>query len=120
MIIMPLTKLQFKPGLNTEVTSYSNTSGWRDCDKIRFRFGFPEKLGGWIKYSTTTIIGTPRSLHSWRALDASEYMGIGAEAKFYIEEGLGFNDVTPLRETTTGEATFAAVNGSQTIATVLS
>ena len=115
MIIMPLTKLQFKPGLNTEVTSYSNTSGWRDCDKIRFRFGFPEKLGGWLKYSTATIIGTPRSLHSWRALDASEYMGVGAEAKFYIEEGLGFNDITPLRETTTGEATFAAVDGSATI-----
>jgi hypothetical protein len=112
---MPLTKLQFKPGLNTEVTSYSNSSGWRDCDKIRFRFGFPEKLGGWLKYSTNTIVGTPRSLHAWSALDASEYMGIGTESKFYIEEGLVFNDVTPLRKTTTGAATFAAVNGSATI-----
>ena len=112
---MPLTKLQFKPGVNTEVTSYTNEMGWRDCDKIRFRFGFPEKIGGWEKYSIVSFLGTARFLHAWLALDASEYMAVGTHLKFYIEEGLGFNDITPLRKTTTSTATFAAVNGSSTI-----
>jgi hypothetical protein len=112
---MPLTKLQFKPGINTEVTSYTNERGWRDCDKIRFRFGFPEKMGGWEKYSITSFLGTARYLHAWLALDASEYMAVGTHLKFYVEEGLGFNDITPLRTTTTGSATFSAVNGSTTI-----
>ena len=112
---MPLTKLQFKPGVNTEVTSYTNEMGWRDCDKIRFRFGYPEKIGGWEKYAIVSFLGTARYLHAWLALDASEYMAVGTHLKFYIEEGLGFNDVTPLRATTTGSATFSAVNGSTTI-----
>ena len=54
---MPLTKLQFKPGINREITSYSNEGGWRDCDKIRFRFGYPEKMGGWEKYTSSTYLG---------------------------------------------------------------
>jgi hypothetical protein len=60
---MPLTKLQFKPGINRETTSYSNEGGWFDMDKVRFRFGFPEKIGGWIKKTTTTFLGTCRALH---------------------------------------------------------
>ena len=112
---MPLSKLQFKPGINTEVTPYTNEGGWLDCDKVRFRFGFPEKLGGWMKYSLNTFLGTCRSLHAWVTADGSEYMGVGTHLKFYIEEGTGFNDVTPLRETTTGAATFTAVNGSATL-----
>ena len=112
---MPLAKLQFKPGINTEVTSFSNEGGWQDCDKIRFRFGFPEKIGGWTKYSTSTFDGTCRSLHPWVALDGSQFLGVGTNTKFYIEEGGSFNDVTPIRSTTTGTATFAAVNGSTTL-----
>lgn len=112
---MPLSKLQFKPGINTEVTPYTNEGGWLDCDKVRFRFGFPEKLGGWTKYSLNTFLGTCRSLHAWVTADGSKYMGVGTHLKFYIEEGTGFNDVTPLRKTTTGAATFTAVNGSSTL-----
>lgn len=112
---MPLSKLQFKPGINTEVTPYTNEGGWLDCDKVRFRFGFPEKLGGWTKYSLNTFLGTCRSLHAWVTGDGSKYMGLGTHLKFYIEEGTGFNDVTPLRKTTTGAATFTAVNGSATL-----
>ena len=113
---MPLTKLQFRPGVNQEITSYSNEGGWRDCDKIRFRFGYPEKLGGWEKYTSTTYLGSARALHNWIALDGSNYLGIGTHLKYYIEEGGGMNDITPLRLTTgAGDVTFAASNGSTTI-----
>jgi hypothetical protein len=113
---MPLTKLQFRPGINQEVTSYSNEGGWRDCDKIRFRFGYPEKLGGWEKFSSSTYLGSARALHNWIALDGSNYLGIGTHLKYYIEEGGGFNDITPIRLTTSaGDVTFAATNGSTTI-----
>ena len=113
---MPLTKLQFKPGINREVTSYSNEGGWRDCDKIRFRFGFPEKMGGWEKYTTSTYLGTARALHNWIALDGSNYLGIGSHLKYYIEEGGTLNDITPVRATTSaGDVTFAATDGSATI-----
>jgi hypothetical protein len=113
---MPLTKLQFRPGINQEVTSYSNEGGWRDCDKIRFRFGYPEKLGGWEKFSSSTYLGSARALHNWIALDGSNYLGVGTHLKYYIEEGGGFNDITPIRETTSaGDVTFAATNGSTTI-----
>ena len=113
---MPLTKLQFRPGINQEVTSYSNEGGWRDCDKIRFRFGYPEKLGGWEKFSSSTYLGSARALHNWIALDGSNYLGVGTHLKYYIEEGGAFNDITPLRLTTSaGDVTFSATNGSTTI-----
>lgn len=113
---MPLTKLQFKPGINREVTSYTNEGGWRDCDKIRFRFGFPEKIGGWEKYTSSTYVGAARALHNWIALDGSDYLGIGSHLKYYIEEGGTLNDITPIRETTSaGDVTFAATDGSATI-----
>ena len=83
---MPLAKLQFKPGINKETTSYSNQGGWNDCDLVRFRFGYPEKIGGWEKYSTSTFLGDSRSLHSWANLQGNKYLGIGTELKFYIEE----------------------------------
>ena len=113
---MPLSKLQFRPGVNQEITSYSNEGGWRDCDKIRFRFGYPEKMGGWEKYTSSTYLGSARALHNWIALDGSNYLGIGTHLKYYIEEGQGMNDITPIRATTSaGDVTFAATNGSATI-----
>ena len=122
---MPLTKLQFRPGINREITSYSNEGGWRDCDKIRFRMGYPEKLGGWEKLSSSTYLGSARALHNWIALDGSNYLGVGTHLKYYIEEGSAFNDITPLRppdpgspdtlQTGSGDVTFAATNGSATI-----
>ena len=113
---MPLTKLQFKPGINREITKYSNEGGWVDCDKIRFRFGYPEKFGGWEKMSNNTYQGTARRLHNWLALDGSNFLGVGTHLKYYIEEGGTFNDVTPIRLTTSvGDVTFSATNGSSTI-----
>ena len=113
---MPLQKLQFKPGVNRETTSYTNEGGWFDSEKIRFRFGVPEKIGGWIKASASTFLGTCRALHSWVSLDGTLRTGLGTHLKYYIKEGDGYNDVTPLRSTTSaGDVTFSASNGSSTI-----
>jgi len=113
---MPLTKLQFRPGLVQDLTSYSNEGGWRDGDKVRFRLGYPEKMGGWSKYSNSTFLGTCRALHNWIALDGANYLGLGTHLKYYIEEGGAFNDITPIRSTTAaGDVTFSATNGSSTI-----
>ena len=98
---MPLSKLNFRPGVNKETTSYGDENGWFDSDLIRFRKGRPEKMGGWERLSSNTIQGTGRSLHVWSALDGSKFMGLGTETKFYIEEGGGYNDITPIRVTTT-------------------
>jgi hypothetical protein len=113
---MPLQKLQFRPGINRDITSYSNEGGWFDCDKVRFYQGYPQKLGGWEKYSTNTYLGTARALKNWVALDGSNYLGVGTNIKYYIEEGGAFSDITPIRETTAaGDVTFAATNGSSII-----
>ena len=112
---MPLTKLQFKPGINRDITSYSNEGGWVDCDKVRFRLGYPEVIGGWEKYSQNTYLGTARALFNWVALDGSDFLGVGTHLKYYIEQGQAFYDVTPIRATTTNGITFAATDGSSTI-----
>ena len=98
---MPLSKIQFRPGVNRETTSYGDENGWFNSDLIRFRKGRPEKMGGWERLSSNTIYGTGRSLHVWAALDGSKFMGLGTETKFYIEEGGGYNDITPIRSTVT-------------------
>tara|TARA_R100001377_G_scaffold75708_1_gene52382 strand:- start:402 stop:2294 length:1893 start_codon:yes stop_codon:yes gene_type:complete len=110
---MPLTKLQFKPGINRDITSYSNEGGWVDSEKIRFRLGFPEKIGGWVKYSTNTFLGTCRALHTWVALNGTKYLGLGTNLKYYVEIGGSYGDITPIRKTSTNTITFAKVlNGS--------
>jgi hypothetical protein len=106
---MPLQKLQFRPGINRDVTSLSNEGGWVDGDKIRFRLGYPEKLGGWSKYSGDQYLGSVRSLHNWIALDGSNYLGLGSHLKYYVEEGGTLNDITPIRATAgAGNVTFEA------------
>ena len=114
---MPLTKLQFKPGVNRETTSYTNEGGWFDIDKVRFRFGLPEKIGGWEKFSGFSYLGTARAMHPWVALDNGRYIGIGTSLKYYInQDGGSFSDITPIRSTTAaGDVTFSASNGSHII-----
>lgn len=113
---MPLTKLQFQPGINKETTSYSNEGGWFDCDKVRFRQGFPEKIGGWSKIGLNSFLGSCRAMHPWRTLDSSLLLGMGTSVKYYIESGQTFYDITPLDETTAaGDVTFSATDGSSTI-----
>ena len=113
---MPLTKLQFRPGVVSNTTSYSNEGGWQDCDKIRFSQGFPQKIGGWSKYSDTVLDGTVRSLHAWIALDGQDYLASPTEKKYYLEAGDTFSDITPIRQTTSaGDLTFTTTAGSATV-----
>jgi hypothetical protein len=113
---MPYTDLRFKPGINKEITSFSEGNGWVDCDKIRFRFGYPEKLNGWEKNTSNSFLGVCRGLHEWVALSGEGFLSVGTQLKYYIKQGDGFNDVTPIRLTTgAGGVTFAATNGSSTI-----
>jgi|TARA_R110000803_G_scaffold38422_3_gene83020 hypothetical protein len=97
---MPLTDLKFKPGINKETTPYSEDNGWVNCDKIRFRFGFPEKLNGWEKNSNNAFLGQCRGLNEWVSNNGTHYLGLGTEVKFYVKEGTAYKDVTPLRQTT--------------------
>jgi hypothetical protein len=78
---MAFVPLKFKPGIISDVTPYSNEGGFVDSDKVRFRLGTPEKIGGWSKYTVSTIEGNARRLHNWIALDGSDFMGIGNRVK---------------------------------------
>ena len=93
---MPLQKLQLRPGLNREGTDYSNEGGYFDGDKIRFRSGFPEKIGGWVRLSTANFLGVARSLWNWATLNGSNLLGIGTNLKYYIENGGIYYDITPI------------------------
>ena len=112
---MPLQKLQFRPGVNREGTTLSNEGGWFDCDKVRFRSGYPEKIGGWAALSYNTFQGVCRSLFNWVTLRGNNLLGVGTNLKFYVEDGGAYYDITPIRLNTTDTTTFAAVNGSTTI-----
>ena len=112
---MPLTKLQFRPGINRETTSYSNEGGWYDCNKIRFTSGTPEKIGGWKKVNNAVYQGSARALHTFVALSGANYTGIGTHLKYYLLYGEQYKDITPLRKTSTTDNIFAATNGSSTI-----
>ena len=98
---MAKQKLQFKPGVNKEISKNSGEPNWVDSDKVRFRQGYPEKIGGWQRISSNTFTGVCRSLHQWVALDFSKYTGVGTHAKFYVEKGGDYYDITPLRLTAT-------------------
>ena len=103
---MPLNKLTFKSGIVSDITPYSNEGGFVDGDKIRFRLGSPEKIGGWSKFSPNTYLGSARRLLNWVALDGSDFLGVGTHLKYYIEEGQTFNDITPIRSTINTNVTF--------------
>jgi hypothetical protein len=107
---MPLQKIQFRPGVNREGTDYSNEGGWYACDKVRFRSGFPEKIGGWIRLSNNTFLGICRILWNWVALNGANYLGVGTNLKYYIEQGGAYNDVTPIRFTFTANTSPNTVN----------
>lgn len=93
---MPLQKVQLRPGLNREGTDYSNEGGYFDGDKIRFRSGFPEKLGGWIRLSAYKFLGVARSMWNWSTLTGANLLGVGTNLKYYIENGGQYYDITPI------------------------
>ena len=113
---MPLQKLQFRPGIVRDTTNYTNEGGWFDGDKVRFRLGLPETIGGWTRFTTTALLGACRDLHSWTSLSGTKYVGAGTNLKLYAVDGNEPVDITPIRATTSaGDVTFAATDGSTTI-----
>lgn len=110
-----LKKIVLKPGVNRENTRYTNEGGWYDCDKVRFRQGTPEKLGGWERISTSSYLGVCRSLWNWVTLGSLNLIGVGTNLKFYIESGGAYKDVTPLRSAVTLTDPFATTSGSAII-----
>jgi len=113
---MPLQKLQFRPGINKDTPAYADKGGWSDGDKVRFRMGYPETIGGWERISKNQFLGSCRSLHAWTALDGTKYVGVGTNLKFYVLRGTEYADITPIRLTTSaGDVTFAATTGSSVI-----
>ena len=113
---MPFAKFKFQPGINKEGTNYSNEGGWFDADKIRFRKGRPERIGGWQKNSSNSFIGTARKIHVYKDADQIQYNLIGTHKKLYVQQGNVFYDITPIRLTTgSGDVTFSASNGDATL-----
>jgi hypothetical protein len=110
-----LKKLLLKSGVNRENTRYTTEGGWYDCDKIRFRQGTPEKIGGWQRISNNTFLGVCRSLWNWVTLGGQNLIGVGTNLKFYIENGGGYYDITPIRDATTLTNPFETFNGSSIV-----
>ena len=112
---MPLSKIQFSPGIKREGTALTARGGWYDGNLMRFRKGFAEKIGGWVKDTINTYLSTARALHAWVDLNSTKYLGLGTTWKYYIQEGNSFNDMTPIRKSSTNSITFAAVDGDATL-----
>jgi len=113
---MPLQKILLKPGVNRENTRYTNEGNWYESDKVRFRQGTPEKIGGWVRLSANLFLGVCRSIASWTTLGGVVLKGIGTNLKMYIERGGAYYDITPIRVTTSaGDVTFAATTGSDVL-----
>ena len=116
---MPLQKLQFKPGVNRDQTNYTNEGGWFECDKIRFRSGYPQKIGGWLRYGAFTLIGVCRQMFNWITTASDNFLAMGTSKKVYLEAGTEVYDITPLQHTSTtlgaSAGPFTATLGSPTI-----
>lgn len=115
---MPLQRIQFKPGVNRDQTNYANEGGWYECDKIRFRSGFPQKIGGWLRYGVFTIVGACRSMFNWVTSYRDNLMALGTNKKVYLEAGRNLYDITPLRATFTTPDTddcFTVTRGSRVV-----
>ena len=112
---MPLKKLQLRPGINKESTNYANEGGYFSCDKVRFRSGYAEKIGGWINQTAPeyTFVGICRSLFNWISLTSENLLGVGTNQKFYVENLGVYHDITPLASTVLlPNNPFATTNGS--------
>ena len=107
---MPLKKIKLTPGVNRENTRYTNEGGWYESEKIRFRQGTPEKIGGWIRISADTFLGLCRSLWNWVTLGGINLIGVGTNIKFYLEAGGIYNDITPFRDQVTLTNPFETTN----------
>ena len=112
---MPLQKLQLRPGINREGTTLANEGGWFECNKIRFRSGYPQKLGGWQPISSNTYQGVARSLWNWVTLRGYNLLGLGTNLKYYVENGGTYNDITPIRDVNVLTNPFTTTSESKTV-----
>ena len=112
---MALKKLVLKPGVNRENTRYANEGGWYESDKVRFRQGTPEKIGGWSRISVSYFVGVCRSLWNWITLENFNLLGVGTNLKFYLENGGQYYNITPIRSAVILSNPFATVNASTTV-----
>lgn len=96
---MALSKLVFKPGINRDQTNYASEGGWYEMDKVRFRSGFPEKLGGWEHFNASQYVGTSRNLFNWITSDGANLLSVTTNKKVYVEAGDNLYDITPVRAT---------------------
>lgn len=114
---MALLRLFLKPGVDKQNTEYGAEGGWVDCDYVRFRYGLPEKLGGWTQFGDTVInfVGSASDIFTWNSLDGAPYSAIGTNKKVYAFYGGTWADITPIRRTVTGTISFDTVNGLTTV-----
>jgi len=112
---MPLQKLQIKPGVDRESTRYAAEGSWYETDKVRFRRGFPQKIGGWVRLSSSTFLGVCRSMHNWVTLGSQNLVSVGTNLKYYIERGGAYYDITPIRSTATLTNPFTTTLGSAVV-----
>ena len=113
-----MQKLQFKPGVNRDQSNYTNEGGWYACDRIRFRSGYPQKIGGWLRYGIFTLLGVCRQMFTWITTGSDNIMAIGTNKKLYLDSGANLYDITPLRATSVSPATnncFATTTGSKVV-----
>jgi hypothetical protein len=112
---MPLQKLQFKPGVDRENTRYAAEGGWYETNKVRFRRGMPQKIGGWVRLSSAYFLGICRSMLNWVTLQGQNLVSVGTNLKYYIERGGAYYDITPIRSTVTLTDPFTTTLGSATV-----
>ena len=113
---MAFQRLQFRPGVVRDQTNYTGEGGWWDGDKVRFFSGYPQKIGGWKEYTINTLIGTCRQMWGWITTFSDNFLGLGTNAKVYIEAGGNLADITPYADiSAAGDVTFLATDGSATI-----
>lgn len=112
---MPLTKLQFQPGIMSDGSRYSSSGGWSDSDKVRFRASLPEKIGGWQRSTFEPFIGTARNIFSFSDLSGNYFLGVGTNLKYYVERGGSMYDITPIRANITGSHLLYSTSGSNVV-----
>ena len=113
---MPLVDMPFTPGIDKQDTPTGAEGRWIDSDNIRFRYGLPEKIGGWVKVTSDALVGAARGIHAWSSLDGSPYTSIGTNKKLYVYVDSEWADITPIRALGTGNITnFTTTNTETTV-----
>ena len=113
-----LKSITFRPGVSREGTNYANEGGWYACDKVRFRSGFPENIGGWVKFNSTQYTDVCRTLHNWTSIVGNNYTGVGTNIRFFVEFNGALYNITPYRlvvSPLTPANPLAFTNGSKTV-----